>query len=130
MRHLDTDTAIGCIKGHRIASIRIARYFPRVFISSVVYSELIFGAHKSTSVTDNLRRIEEFIESVPVVEFDVNAADAAGHLRASLEKAGRPLATMDIMIAGAALANNAILVIHYTRHFKRVPGLQLEDWLA
>ena len=34
----------------------------------------------------------------------------------------------DTLIAGTALANNAILVTHNTKEFERVFGLQLEDW--
>ena len=35
---------------------------------------------------------------------------------------------MDYLIAGTALAHQAILVTHNTREFGRVPGLVWEDW--
>jgi tRNA(fMet)-specific endonuclease VapC len=33
------------------------------------------------------------------------------------------------MIASIALAHEAVLVTGNTRHFSRVPGLRLENWL-
>ncbi len=35
----------------------------------------------------------------------------------------------DILIASIAIANNFILVTNNTDHFKRIEGLQIQDWL-
>ena len=37
---------------------------------------------------------------------------------------------MDTLIAAQVLAKNLILVTHHTRHFERIPGLQLEGWVG
>jgi predicted nucleic acid-binding protein len=37
---------------------------------------------------------------------------------------------MDMLIAAVALANDAILVTHNTKHFENIDGLVLEDWLT
>ena len=49
-------------------------------------------------------------------------------MRATLEKAGTPIGPLDMMIAGTALANKAILVTHNVKEFTRVEGFNVEDW--
>jgi tRNA(fMet)-specific endonuclease VapC len=36
---------------------------------------------------------------------------------------------MDMLIAAAALSRGAILVTHNTKHFSRIKGLKIEDWI-
>ena len=43
---------------------------------------------------------------------------------------GQVAPSMDLLIAATAVAHNAILVTHNTKHFEGIDGLQLEDWLA
>jgi predicted nucleic acid-binding protein len=43
---------------------------------------------------------------------------------------GLPIGEMDTSIAAHALAENLILLTHNTRHFERVPGLRVQDWIA
>ena len=52
-----------------------------------------------------------------------------GRLRAELERNGRPLAEPDLRIAAIALARELTLVSGNARHFGRVPGLRVENWL-
>jgi tRNA(fMet)-specific endonuclease VapC len=54
------------------------------------------------------------------------AAGQYAEIRAALEKFGRPVGNMDMLIAAHALAANAILVTHH-RVFRRVKGLKIED---
>jgi tRNA(fMet)-specific endonuclease VapC len=49
-------------------------------------------------------------------------------MRAFLEKRGESIGPYDLLIASTALAQKVILVTHNTGEFKRVPGLELEDW--
>lgn len=52
-----------------------------------------------------------------------------GLLRAELKAFGMPICDFDEMIAAHALAVGAIVVTGNTRHFTRVPGLVIENWL-
>ncbi len=51
-------------------------------------------------------------------------------LAPSLQSRGTPIGPFDILIAGQALARNLTLVTNNTREFRRVAGLQVEDWLG
>jgi len=51
-------------------------------------------------------------------------------IRATLEKSGTPIGANDLFIAAHALALNATLVTGNEREFRRVPGLEVENWLA
>jgi tRNA(fMet)-specific endonuclease VapC len=52
-----------------------------------------------------------------------------GRLRALLRRRHQLIPDMDLAIAATALAHGLTLVTHNTRHFARVPGLVLEDWI-
>lgn len=65
-----------------------------------------------------------------MLPFDEAAAETYGSLRARLEAEGTPLAEPDTRIASIALAHRLTLVTGNVRHFDRVPGLGVENWLS
>ncbi len=99
--------------------------------SSVTAGELLFGAHRagvrSPELLEHARRIvsEDFL----VLPFDEAAAEEYGQLRAYLEARGTPIGHPDTQIAAIALANDLAVVTGNVRHFQRVPGLAVENWL-
>ena len=66
---------------------------------------------------------------VRVLPFDLAAGQTYGGLRAELERAGTPLAEPDLRIASIALTHNLTVVTGNVRHFSRVPGLKVENWI-
>jgi len=101
-----------------------------VRVCSIVKAELYHGAYKSQRRDVNLILLQRFFERVDSLPFDDTAAEAYGRLRTGLEKQGTLIGPNDLLIASIALANNVTLVTHNTGEFGRVPGLQIEDWLA
>ncbi len=65
-----------------------------------------------------------------VLGFDSKAAYASGRLRAELEKAETSLALADLEAAAIALANKLVLVTGNSRHFARISGLTVQNWLT
>ena len=49
-------------------------------------------------------------------------------IRAALERAGKPIGNLDLMIASHAVAVEATVVTNNVRHFASVPGLKVEEW--
>lgn len=100
--------------------------------TSITVGELIYGASRAAARTDLLlAQIEHILlTDLIILPFDRNAARRYGVLRAELERQGTPLADADLRIAAIALANGFTLVTGNERHFQRVAGLSLENWLV
>ena len=99
-------------------------------ISTVTVSEIVYGAMKSSRAAYHLNNLEQILlPSVNVVSFDSKAACVCGRLRAELEKKGQPLDLADLEIASIAITEDLILVTGNIRHFGRIEGLRLENWL-
>ena len=91
-------------------------------------AELRYGCAKKGS-PQLLRRVEEFLSEVPVLPFDVPADSEYGGIRAELEAAGRPIGSNDLLIAAHARALAATVVTANVGEFRRVPRLNVENWL-
>jgi len=101
------------------------------FISTITVSEIVYGAWKSIDPRRHLDNLEKILlPSVNILGFDAKAAYVCGSLRARLEQNGTPLALADLEVAAIAMANDLTLVSGNTRHFNRIEGLKLENWLA
>ncbi len=126
---LDTNTASYIIKGNipnvreRLRRVPIAV----VGISSVTEAELRFGVERTPQSSRLALAVEEFIVHLEVLPWGSESAKHYAILRADLEKKGEPMGNLDMMIAAQALAANLTLVTH-DRVFKRLKGLQVEDW--
>lgn len=97
-------------------------------ISSITYSELMFGAAKSLRPEQNRMALTQFVAPLEIVPYDDTAAQRYGDLRACLERQGTPIGSLDMLIAAHALALNCVLVTNNEKEFARVPGLKMENW--
>lgn len=132
MKHLlDTNTCIKYLKGNPGVIRRLSSLPPSdIAVSSVVKAELMYGAMRSNNSTRTLRVQQAFLVQFQSLPFDDQAGLIHGRIRAQLTAAGTPIGPYDLQIAAIALANNLTLVTHNTREFRRVEGLQIEDWEA
>ena len=130
---LDTNVCIALING--TSSMTRRRYFqasshqiiPQT--SSIVAHELWYGVAKSDRVAQNSNRLVAFLTSaVAVLDYTEQDAQAAGEIRAALERQGQRIGEYDTLIAGQAFSRNLILVTANTREFDRVKGLVVDDW--
>ncbi|MBI3947171.1 MAG: type II toxin-antitoxin system VapC family toxin [Armatimonadetes bacterium] len=100
-------------------------------ISTVTLGEIIYGALRSPRPSYHLARLQQLVlPRVQVLPYDADAAHRYGAIRAELERSGQPLADLDLQVAAIALSRGLTLVTGNTRHFERVPGLRVENWLA
>lgn len=98
--------------------------------TAITLGELLYGVAKRGSPA-LVERVRDLIASAgTVLPFDNAAAEQYGALRATLERNGRRLPEPDLRIASISLARDLTLVTANTRHFARVPGLHLENWLT
>ena len=128
---LDTNICIAMIRDRNENVINRIRSCRRgeIGISVVTLAELNFGAEKSARPLQNRLAVAAFCAEVEVHPFDILAAKAYGEIRAALEKVGRPIGSLDTMIAAHGLALGATVVTNNQREFARVAGLEVENWL-
>ncbi len=98
-----------------------------VSISTVTEAELRYGAARKPEAERLNIAVEEFLLRVQLLPWDSTAARHYAFTRATLEREGKIMGNLDMMIAAHALAAEAILVTR-DRAFRRVRGLKIEDW--
>ncbi len=99
-----------------------------ICISSITQSELYYGVSKSLAQEKNLAALEKMLTSLNVLPFESAAARCYGEVRADLEKRGKIIGPLDLLIASHALSLGLVLVTNNVSEFKRVKNLSIEDW--
>jgi tRNA(fMet)-specific endonuclease VapC len=128
---LDTNTVSYILKGKSPAArARLAGLGTDevACISIVTEFELEFGLAKSPNAQNLRRALRGFLARIQILPLGSAEARAYGQLRARQEAAGRPLESMDMLIAAHAIAVGAILVTR-DKVFHYVSGLAgQENW--
>ena len=128
MNLLDSDHCIAILRKKLDLRERVSPE-EELATTAISVAELTHGANRSIHREDNLARLEVLLSALIILPFDEAAARRFGILKAELEKRGEPLDDLDLQIASIALENNLPLVTNNTRHFNRLNGLRLENWL-
>jgi tRNA(fMet)-specific endonuclease VapC len=98
-----------------------------LYISEITVAELKFGAAKSDHPIKNKIVIDELISKfnqIPIYK----SLDIFAEEKARLQKKGNIVDDFDLLIGSTAVANSMILVTNNEKHFKRLKGIQLENW--
>ncbi|HSP43642.1 MAG TPA: PIN domain-containing protein [Luteolibacter sp.] len=149
IRLLDTDTFILLLRGTALVRPRTAREKSvaasarrirdrcrketadgwRVGLSAITLAELEYGLHACGRYEEKRPALQRVL--LPFEHFAFEPVDCVHHygrIRAALEKSGKTIGPLDMLIAAHALALDATLITHNTREFRRVPDLGVEDW--
>jgi len=131
-RLLDTDTMSFILKD-RFGVADKARAYIRehgpIAISTITCYEILRGLRYAGAM-HKLAAFERFMAANTILPFDLPACRKAAEIYAALRQEGQLLEDADILISSIALANNCVLVTNNTHHYARVPGLELENWVA
>ena len=149
IRLLDTDTFILLLRGTALVDPRTAREKSvaasakrirercrnetrdgrRVGLSAISLAELEYGLHAGGRYEAKLQALQQTLLPFERFAFDpVDCVHHYGRIRAALEKAGKTIGPLDLLIAAQALALDATLINHNTRELRRVQGLAVEVW--
>ena len=128
---IDTDIIINSIKGNKKVNQRISEYaaIPKA-ISIITFGELLYGAKKSIQRDKNTSIIYRLAEIFPIVGITRSTIEAFTDLKMALDLKGERIEDFDLLIAATALSLNYTLVTNNTKHYKRIEGLQLENWMS
>ena len=131
MYMLDTNILVKAIrqKDHSVRNKLLQYAVGELCISSITYTELLFGVYRSAYPEKNLSALHAVLSWIEILPFDLSAAESAGKVMAFLAAKGLSFGDRDALIAGHALSMNIPIITHNVREFERVPGLLTEDWL-
>ena len=101
----------------------------RVATTWVTAAELFYGAAKSKEPSANRALVEKFLATLPVHGLDAASTQVFGEAKALLERSGRRLADADLLIGAIAVALQATVVTGNRRHYERIPGVTVENWI-
>ncbi|HXG18213.1 MAG TPA: type II toxin-antitoxin system VapC family toxin [Methylomirabilota bacterium] len=129
MRILDTDVCIEILRHNgRVISRRRAT-LDHVATTWITAAELYYGAAKSRTPQQKAEAVTEFLSTLPGLGLNERSAQRFGNIKADLEQIGQGLADADLLIGAICLAHNAILATGNLRHYERIKGLTIEDWI-
>lgn len=128
MKLLDTDHCIAILRKKLDLREHVSPE-EELATTAISVAELTHGANRSSHRGDNLARLEVLLSALIILPFDEATGRRFGVLKAELEARGEPLDDLDLQIASIAIENNLPLVTNNTKHFKRVDGLQLMNWM-
>ena len=127
---LDTNICIYCISRKPPSVIaRVNRESSSdIAISSITLGELLSGSARSMRPLAS--RIDQltFFTAFHSLPFDDAAATVYGMIDGYLKNRGIAIGPLDTQIAAIAMAHSLTVVTHNTKHFSRIPELQIEDW--
>jgi tRNA(fMet)-specific endonuclease VapC len=128
---LDTDICSYAIKRKEAAllgRIRDGLIAEEIAISVITRGELLYGLALLPEAISLARAVHAFLDTVPCLDWNKEAASRYAVLRAGQKMSGNPIGYMDTQIAAHALAENLTLVTNNERHYSRFEGLQLVNW--
>ncbi|MDQ8165297.1 MAG: PIN domain-containing protein [Gemmatimonadota bacterium] len=127
---LDTSVVIALLRGAEVPSERLSTTAAndQLFLSAIVAGELAEGFALAPGARRQRARYERLAGSLERRDFGFGAAEARGRIRAHLRRAGALIGDIDELIAAHALDLDAAVATMNASHFRRVPGLAVQDW--
>ena len=125
---LDTNTVSHLLREHPVVTKRIVAVpMASLCISAVTEGELLFGLAKRPAAKRLHVAVRQFLRRVDVLPWGTSTAEHYGIVRADMERRGKILASLDLLIATHALSVDAVLVTN-DKAFSQMVGLHVEDW--
>ena len=125
---LDTNTVSWLLKGQPRVAARVAAIAPEsVCLSVVTEAELLFGVARRPEAKKLRAVVDELLAAIDVLPWTDATAHRYAIIRADVERRGKPLGALDLLIAAHAVEHDMVLVTN-DRTFGAVPGLLIEDW--
>ncbi len=125
---LDTNTVGFLLREHPGVSRRVMHEpTATLCISAVTEGEMLFGVAKRPEAKRLQRAVAEFLLRVESLPWNSLAAECYGTVRADMQRRGKIMAPLDLLIASHALSLGLVLVTN-DASFAQMEGLDVEDW--
>lgn len=125
---LDTNICIFYMKGMYSLDQKIEQVGQdNCYISEITVAELLYGAYHSKN-PKHIEETRQFISEFSIIPISGIADDFAAEKNCLTDK-GQLIDDFDIMIAISALKSGCIVVTDNVKHFSRIAGLTIENWI-
>lgn len=128
---VDTDILSYFLKGNEKVFLRFQEYlrdFDHINISIITYYEIASGL-TFKSAEKQLRIFEEFCSSSAIINLSKDSIKMSAEIYANQRKKGEAVDDIDILIAGIAISNDMVLITNNTKHFGKIDGLEIDNWM-
>jgi tRNA(fMet)-specific endonuclease VapC len=93
----------------------------------ITAAELRFGAEKEAG-PKLIELVEAYLERLAILDWTNEVTHHYARIRTELERSGKPIGNMDLLIASYAVSRGMTVVTNNLKHFSNVPGLKGEVW--
>ena len=127
----DTDILSEFLRGNSKVIAKVDEHlkeFGFISLSIITYYEILNGLLYKDA-RKQLIRFENFVALNKVIPLTLRTAKIAATIQADLRKKGTEIGHTDTLIAGIAIASGMQLITNNTDHFKRIKGLQIDNWV-
>ncbi len=128
---LDTDVVSRINRGDPIAVTRAAEYVGmhlHLSFSQMTRFEVLRGLFAKRA-TRQIEWFEEACTKAEILPITTEILDRAAVIWGDLHRAGRLIPDADLIIGVTALVHGLEMVTNNVRHFSRIPGLTVVNWL-
>lgn len=128
---LDTSFLIDVMRGYRPAlALRdeIDTSSEAVRIPTLAVYELWKGVARARQPPREVEAVEDALRGYSVLDLRIEHARRAGQIAGDLARRGIVLPDADLLFAGAALAEEDVLVTRNARDFERIPDLRVRTY--
>jgi len=126
---LDTDVCIEILRGNKKVIQKRTGYPGEVSISFMTVAELFYGAENSQYPIENKILVEKFSITVNIIHTDIAILKRFGELKAALKRKNVLIPDADLFIGATSLEKSEALVTGNSKHFERIGGLKIENWI-
>jgi tRNA(fMet)-specific endonuclease VapC len=125
---LDTDICSYIIKRRPAALVeKFEKHAETLNVSVMTAAELRFGAEKAGRAK-LVELVEAYLERLAILDWTQEVTGHYARIRVELERSGKPIGNMDLLIASHAVSQGMTLVTNNLKHFSSVRGLKVEVW--
>jgi len=125
----DTDICIEILRGNKKVIQKRSEYSGEISVSFMTVAELYYGAENSQNPTENKVLVDKFLLTVDVVHTDISILKRFGAIKFALKRGKTPIPDADLFIGSTSLEKSEALITGNTKHFEKIPGLKIENWI-
>ena len=131
---LDTNILIDILNGNPEVMEKLAHVgTQKCCMSTISLHELYYGAQlarekKEEYFIKEMNKISRLLEDIDVHPLAADGKDYA-EIKYLLKEQGNMIDDFDIVIAGQAISEGLIVVTDNIKHFNRIEGLKVENWI-